>query len=153
MGHFTIRSRLAASPETVWAHAAQPEGIAYELGPFLRMTFPDDVPSIETLPASGERVFRSWILLFGLLPVEYDDLAFEAIEPGRRFLERSSMATQREWVHERIVESAGAGALLEDRLAFRPRLAWTGPIAGALFRAVFSWRHRRLRRRFGGEPA
>ena len=43
--------------------------------------------------------------------VEYDDLSFEAVEPGARFLERSTMGTQRSWEHARTIEAV-PGALL-----------------------------------------
>ena len=49
----------------------------------------------------GERLFRSWILLFGVLPIDYDDITLVSIEPGRGFHERSSMLSMRVWEHER----------------------------------------------------
>jgi ligand-binding SRPBCC domain-containing protein len=100
----------------------------------------------------GERLFRSWLLVFGVLPVDYDDVVLESIDSGRSFNERSSMLTQREWHHDRELEPCTAGTQITDRLAWAPRL----PGAGLIFRVVvprlFRWRHRQLRRRFGGRP-
>ena len=62
---------------------------------------------------------RSWILLGGLLPVDYDDLKLAELEPGRRFLERSRTLTFSVWQHERIVEPEGEGRCrVTDRLGF-----------------------------------
>ncbi|REJ85546.1 MAG: hypothetical protein DWQ36_02875 [Acidobacteria bacterium] len=142
-------SRLAAPSDVVWRHAASPQGVNRELAPFLRMTFPPDFDDLTSSWQPGERLFRAWILLLGILPVEYDDLAFVEVEEGRRFLERSELLTQRIWEHERIVEAAGAGCTLTDRVRFEPRVRWLGPLARRIVAALFAWRHRRLRRLFG----
>ncbi|MCR9096066.1 MAG: hypothetical protein NXI30_17720 [bacterium] len=149
MRTFTAESRVAASRDTVWRHATRPSDLDREFRPFLRMTFP---PQLEDLTAVtlGERICRSWILLFGLIPVEYDDLVFIELEPGRRFLERSTMLTQKRWEHERTFEDDGAGTRVVDRLEFESKVPILEPIQALVFRAVFAWRHYRLRRLFGG---
>ncbi len=150
---FDVVSALATDARTLWRHATSPAGVNAELAPLLRMTFPPDVADLAAVPDPVGRVlFRSRILLFGAIPVEWDDLRFAALEPGRRFLERSTLLTQREWQHERVITTDGAGARLTDRLRFVPRVAALGPFSWAAFRAVFAWRHRRLRGRFGGRP-
>jgi hypothetical protein len=66
-----LESRLSAPPATVWERVSTFEGINHELGPVLRMTAPAAVRSLE--PADivlGERIFRSWVLLFGVLPID-----------------------------------------------------------------------------------
>lgn len=152
MRRLVVASELAAPPEAVWAHAVSPEGVNHELGPWLRMRFPPGASDLARVP-TGTPLGRCWILLGGLLPVEYDDLTLVEVEPGRRFLERSRLLSQRVWEHERCVEATPGGALLTDRLGFVPRLAGLGALHAVLFRAVFRWRHARLRRRFGGRPA
>jgi ligand-binding SRPBCC domain-containing protein len=145
------QSVLAAPPEAVWERVSTFEGINDELGPVLRMTAPASVRSLD--PADvvlGERIFRSWVLLFGVLPIDYDDLTLIALEPGRGFHERSSMLSMRVWEHERTLELDGAaGCRVRDRLSFEPRLPGMGPLLERIVRATFSHRHRRLRRRFG----
>lgn len=147
---FEIASELAAPAAEVWAHATTLAGVNRELWPLARMTHP---PGFETLSEAsvtlGRRLFRSWILFAGVLPVDYDDLTLVELEPGRRFLERSPMATQRLWVHEREVLPRGAGCTVVDRLRFVPRIALLGPLHLVLFRAAFGLRHRNLRRWFG----
>ncbi len=87
-------SVVAAPADVVWGGAVTEEGINYELRPILRMTMPRRLrgEAIDTVPV-GEPLGRAWILLFGLLPVDYDDLTLAERGPGLRFLESSSMLT------------------------------------------------------------
>ena len=147
---FSFSSSLAASPAEIWAHAIRMAGVNRELAPLVRMTHPPQLALLD--PARirpGERVFRSWILLFGVLPIDFDDLTFVEIEPGRRFLERSPMGTQRVWEHERTIDAIAGGARVVDRVRFEPRIAWLGRLQLPLFRTAFALRHRNLRRIFG----
>ncbi len=143
-----FRSDLAASAERVWRHASSPEGINRELAPLLRMTFPRRIRALspESVPI-GKPICRSWILLGRVLPIDRSAVTLVAIEPGRRFLERSPGFSQRSWQHERIVEPLSEGCRVTDELAFEPKraprlVAW---FVGRLFRH----RHRVLRRLFG----
>ena len=141
---------MAAPPDAVWAHVSTFEGINDELRPLVRMTAPASVRALE--PADvvlGERIFRSWVLLFGVLPIDYDDLTLVALEPGRGFHERSRMLSMRIWEHERWLSPDGAGCRVLDRLSFEPRLPGMGPLIARFIRATFRHRHKRLRRRFG----
>ena len=52
----------------------------------------------------GQHLGRSWLLLGGLLPFDYDDITIERVEPGRWFQEDSTMLSQRSWRHHRAVE-------------------------------------------------
>jgi ligand-binding SRPBCC domain-containing protein len=146
---FAFSSRLAAAPETVWAHAMSIRGVNRELFPLARMTCPRDLGRDLTHLPLGRRAFRSWILAAGLVPIDYDDLTFVELEPGRRFLERSSMMSQREWCHERTVEPAECGSILTDRVRFVPRLPALGAVFLPVFRLSFRLRHWNLRRLFG----
>ena len=145
-----VSSRLSAPPEAVWERAMSAAGINDELGPLLRMTVPRGLDELDLATVEPGRLGRSWILLFGLLPVDYDDLGLERVEPGRGFLERSTMLSQRLWEHERTIEpAAGGGCTIADRVAWEPRPPLPGRLLRPLFGAVFRHRHRRLRRRFG----
>jgi len=149
-----ISSHLEASPARVWERVITPEGINDEMRPFLRMTMP---PGIEELKPEnvelGVPIGRSWILLFGLLPFDYDDVTLVRLEPERGFLERSKMLSQRVWEHERTIEPSEGGCTVTDRLSWQPRLG----LSGRPMRPVIAWffrhRHRRLHRYFGGGPA
>jgi len=146
---FEISSELRGAPGTVWEHAISPAGVNRELRPLLRMTFPAHVTDIFASWQPGVRLFRSWILFGGVVPVEYDDLALVAVEPGRRFLERSSLLSQRVWEHERLIDPTPIGCRLTDRVRFAPRLPGLAPLYAFVFRAIFRLRHRNLRRIFG----
>lgn len=150
---FSVSSRLDAPSGSVWDRVTTFEGVNDELMPIMRMTAPRHVRSIDTgSVVLGERLCRSWVLLFGLIPFDYDDVTLVRLDPGRGFLERSPMLSQRFWEHERTIEPAGEdGCVLTDRICFEPRLPLPGPMLRPLLRRIFRHRHRRLRRRFGGE--
>lgn len=151
---FVVSSHVAAPPARVWAHATSMAGVNRELWPLARMTHPAALTTLAPAPeALGRPLFRSWILAGGVLPIDRDDVTFVAFEPGRRFLERSPMLSQREWEHERIVEPAGAGCVVTDRVRFVPRRAILGSVFLPVFRATFRLRHRNLRRLFGDPRA
>lgn len=150
------RSELGVPAETAWAWAISLEEINDELRPWLRMTMPAALRGVELeeLPV-GRSVGRSWILLLGLIPVDYDDLCLEELEPPSRFRERSRTLTFDPWIHERVVEPApGGGCVVIDRLGFElkgplRRLPGGSRLATAIVGFLFSHRHRRLRRRAG----
>ena len=150
-------SRLPAAAADVWARAVTEVGINDELRPLLRMTMPRGLRgrTIDEVEV-GTPLGRSWILLGGLVPVDFDDLRLVEVEPGRRFLERSRTLTFSVWQHERLVEPDGEGRCrITDRLGFelRPALAWlpgSARLARAGVAALFRHRHRRLARRYSG---
>src|SRR4051794_29141808 len=100
-------SHLPRPAQAVWDRAVTEEGINDELRPLLRMTMPAGLRSktVATVPL-GVPLGRSWILLGGLLPVDYDDLLLAELEPGRRFLERSRTLAFSRWEHERVIEAS-----------------------------------------------
>ena len=151
-GEFRVSSRLQAPAAEVWEHVTAFDGVNEELMPLARMTAPRGVTSLRSVDVvPGRRLFRSWILLFGLIPIDFDDLTLIRLDPGRGFLERSPMLSQRAWEHERKVEPEGQAACrVSDRVRFEARLAIPGTLLRPLYLAVFRHRHRRLRRRFGG---
>ena len=149
---FRVASHLAAGADDVWGRVITPAGINHELMPIVRMTVPRGFDGLD--PASvqlGHPIGRSWILLLGVVPIDYDDITLVRLDPGRGFLERSPMLTQREWEHERTIAPDGAaGVLLTDRVRFQPRLPIPARWLRPLYRTVFRHRHRRLRAEFGG---
>jgi ligand-binding SRPBCC domain-containing protein len=149
---FTISSRLAASAEQVWAHASTFAGVNRELWPPIRMTYPSEMGRLtpEAIPL-GRRAFRSWILLFGFIPIEFDDFTLVELEPGRGFYEVSRLLTIQEWRHRRTIAPDGDACLVRDEIALVPRWRWLGRPLLAVYSQVFRLRHRRLRRLFGTE--
>ncbi len=65
----TFESRLSVTPEEAWNWMTSAKGISTELSPILKMTMPkalSRLSDVEFVP--GRRLFRSWTLLFGVLP-------------------------------------------------------------------------------------
>ena len=151
--NFTVSSKLSAAPDTVWQHAISPSGVNREFQPLLRMTFPAGASDISRNWEPGKRLFRSWILFAGIFPLECDNIVFEEVEPGHRFLERSSMLTQRVWEHERVIEPCSQGCRVSDRVCFESRLKSLEWFFLPVFKATFRWRHRKLLGLFGAQAA
>lgn len=150
-GAIVTRSLLRATQDEVWAHVSSARGINQEFWPLLRMTAPRRVRE-QGLGAVqvGERVCRSWVLLLGVLPVDYDDITLVRLDPPRGFLERSKMLSQRTWEHERAIEPCADGCTITDRIRYEPRVPLPDSAFRALYALIFRLRHRRLRQRFGG---
>jgi hypothetical protein len=145
-----VGSTLDAAPAEVAAWALSAAGINDEMAPWLRMTVPRGADGLDVHSLRPGPVGRSWLLAFGLVPVDYDEIGLVRIDPAGGFLERSTMLSQRSWEHERTIEAGGMGTVLVDRIAWEPRPPLPGALLRPLFAAVFRHRHRRLRRRFGG---
>ena len=142
-------SELPVPPDVVWGRVVSLEGINHELGPWMRMTAPAGAElSLESVPL-GRRWFRSWILLLGVIPFDYDDLCIERLDPPHGFLERSKMLSASVWEHERTIEPVGpSGARITDRVSFVPRMGFAARLHRLVIVATFRHRHRRLRRYF-----
>jgi hypothetical protein len=148
---FRVASSLRAAPAAVWERAMSAEGINAELGPLLRMTVPRGLESLDLHGLEPGPLGRSWLLLFGVIPIDYDEIGLVRIEPGHGFLERSTMLSQRLWEHERTIEAEEeGGTTISDRLAWEPRLPLPGHLLRPAIATVFRHRHKQLRRHFGG---
>jgi len=116
----------------------------------MRMTVPQRLRAVTLDEVElGVRICRSWVLLLGVIPFEYDDLVLVERGPGLRFVERSSTLMAQMWQHERKVVPRGSSCELTDRVVadLRPTAARV-PVAAVLFqrvvRTIFAHRHRRL---------
>ena len=142
-----FRSRLDAPAEVVWHAATSLSDINDELGPLLRLRGPAGLETIGDL-AGHEGTVRAGLWLFGIVPIDRMLVQLETIEAAR-FVERSRLVSMRTWRHDRRVEPAERGCLLEDRLTLEPRLWGTGWLLRLFVRRLFIHRHRRLRHRYG----
>ncbi len=149
MDSFRCHTRIMASHQRVWARLVTPAGINDEFFPYLRMILPASLRErgIGDAPL-GAPLGASWLLLFGLLPLDIDFLCLVEFEPGRRFLERSTMLSMRVWQHERLVAPVAEGCVVEDRIGFELRwpFAWLRPVLLRVLPALFAHRQRRLKR-------
>lgn len=146
-----VRSSIVDAPRAqVWERVVTPEGVAHEFGPLLTMAFPSALAhrSINDVPV-GQPLGRAWIRLFGVIPVEFDDLVIAEREAPRFFRESSSLGSCRVWEHRRELEQLPDGSTrVTDTLRAEPRALLPGAIVRRVVGALFSHRHRRLARGF-----
>ena len=146
----TRRSLLAAPPEEVWERIVSVRWINAELMPIVRMTFPPDRLRVDALePAHGQPVFRSVLLLFGVLPIDVHTCTVFDLSPGRGFVEQSSSLVQRVWLHQRRLQAVPGGTELTDQIEYACRLPGLAAMLRPALAGVFGHRHRQLRRHFG----
>lgn len=148
-----FESKLYAPAERVWGWIISVKGISAEMWPFFRMTKPKGIQSLQDLQISpGVRMFRSYVFLFGFLPIDYSDMTLIELKKGQGFIEQSPMGSMRLWRHERhIVPSPedSRAVLLIDDLTFSPRVAKR--LIGRFIRRVFIHRHEVIRKNFNPE--
>jgi len=152
MAVFEQTSVIAAPADLVWARVTTPEGINDETSPWMSMRMPRRARdlTIDTLPLNTV-LGRAWILLFGLIPVDYDRLSIVELEPGRYFHEKSTMASMRRWEHERrLVSLDDSTTRVTDRITLETRVPGLSRLMARLLLAFFGHRHRRLARHFSG---
>lgn len=156
LSEVAVSTELAILPEPLWESVCRLDGVNRELAPWLRMTAPRGLEGATLADLEpGEPAGRCRLLLFGLVPVDYDDLTIAEVDPPHRFLERSRMLTIDPWEHERTIEPSGpAASVLTDRLRFRLRrplraVPGTDRLAVAVVGALFRHRHRRLAKLYG----
>ncbi len=146
-----FRSRLTASADAVWEWLTSVRGITTELRPILSMTAPSRIRSLSSVEfRPGARLFRSYVFLFCVLPIDYSDLTLLELRHGVGFVEESPMGSMRLWRHERWIETErdSDALLLTDKLTFEPRLA--RPLVTWFIKKVFEHRHAILRSHLGG---
>lgn len=144
---FSISSELHASKEQVWRDIFDMKKINEELFPLARMTYPKDINWIH--PVETKQVlFGSWILLFGVLPVDQHFLRFEEVKEGTGFHEYSYSIMHHFWRHQRNLETKGQKTILTDEVEFAPQAPALGLLMKAMYKLVFRNRHRQLRKRY-----
>jgi len=151
-----FESRLRAPPERVWEWITSIRGISAEMWPFFRMTVPRGILSLNDVDIRlGVRMFRSYVFLFGVLPIDYSDMTLMELKIGEGFTEQSPMGSMKLWRHERQIvpcPSDPKTVLLVDLLTFRPRMAKR--LVGWFIRRVFVHRHEVLKANLSGaQPA
>ncbi|HET6949430.1 MAG TPA: hypothetical protein VFI47_03585 [Acidimicrobiales bacterium] len=135
----------------VWAVVSTMAGVNAELAPYVRMTHPRHLQSLDDHPVPmGEVAFHSWLLAGRVLPFDRHALCLEAVIDGEGFDEESTSWMQRRWRHERRLVDEGDGTCtVTDHLVVEPRLGVLRPLAARVVRFLFEHRHRRLVQRFG----
>lgn len=115
--------------------------------PLLAMTAPAGIDRLTDVPMTpGRPLFRSRLLLGGVIPAGTSALTLVSLDPGSGFVERSPMTGMAHWQHERRVVASGTGCTVTDTLTFEPR--YLPRLTAWLIALFFHHRHRRLRRVF-----
>lgn len=100
---------------------------------------------------AGRPAGRAWILLGGVIPVEYDDLVMVEVREPHYFQERSTLGSCRVWEHRRELEELPDGSTrVTEILRAEPRALVPTALVRMIVGALFTHRHRRLARAFGG---
>jgi ligand-binding SRPBCC domain-containing protein len=149
-GHVRVSTLVPAPCDVVWSRITTPEGVNDELRPLIRMTVPRALngATIADIEA-GTHLGRSWLMLLGIVPFDYDDIHLAELTPGRGFFEDSQMFLLRPWQHRRTLDPDGDGCIVTDELTFRlrgllARIPGLLPLVEAIVRRLFRHRHRRL---------
>ncbi len=150
MIQLSFNSQLHCSRQTAWDWITSVEGISRELHPLIRMSVPGNIHNLADVKVQpGTRLFRSYLFLFGVLPMDFSDLTLVDFNPLCSFKEQSPMGSMKLWIHERFLVDATDGSgdiILSDRLTFQPRFA-SGFVAWFVNK-LFTHRHEVLRRTF-----
>lgn len=141
-----FESKLKATPEQVWARITSIDGLTSEMWPIFTMTAPKGIRTLDDIYVKADKIlFRSWILLGGILPIDFTDLRLKRLEPGKGFVEESNMGSMKYWRHERKIVPAEQGySLLIDELTFEPR--YFKSLSAGTIKFFFSHRHKNLRK-------
>ena len=145
-----FESKLRTDREKLWTWISSVKGISKELWPLVKMTVPPEVLSIENLPFKpGVKVFRSYLLLGGLIPFDYWDLTLTELTANYGFVENSTIGLMQHWRYERIISEHPTDTqmmILTDQMEFAPRFA---PRMTEYFvKKLFEHRHKVLQNGF-----
>jgi ligand-binding SRPBCC domain-containing protein len=142
-----LESQVPRSPAELWEWSTSVRGVEAEMGPILKLDFPQGMTHI---PRDGSGLGRPLgncrFLLFGVVPVDLSRLTFTEMEPGRRFVEQSPLLSMKRWRHERIIAPGPGGTRVVDRLEFTPRFA--SPVVAWFIERFFRHRHAVLKKHY-----
>lgn len=149
-GQYFSRSSTLAIPAEDFLAALNFAGVNFELGPWVQMSAPADWVSqgITAWPVDTH-LFSSWITLFGLLPIDRHHFRLRGVDPASGFVECSQSWNNSYWHHARRIEALPQGCRVTDTVHYRSRLPGLGWLLKPVYRVVFAWRHRQLRKKFG----
>ena len=120
------------------------KGVNSELWPYLKMTAPNNwyEKSIKEWPIN-QYLFRSKVLLFGILPVDIHRFKFDSVS-NTGFKESSVSLLNSLWCHERTVVSNGSNTSVKDAVYYQSRCGLLGVLIKPAYKLIFKHRHKRL---------
>lgn len=142
---FLVSSRLSVQPDKFWGEQSIAT-VNVELSPWIYMSAPAAWQSLRLKEWDGSgQLFRSWVLLFGLIPVDCHTFGTIDLSQHMKFVERSSSLFNNIWQHERIAKTVPGGGEVIDKVSFTPRVRWLSPVLRTIYVLVFQHRHAKLR--------
>jgi hypothetical protein len=148
-----IQSDLAVGPDEFLSQCCL-QTVNWELAPIVKMTAPSRWQNSRIADWEvGGPLFKSWILLFGVLPVDRHSFRLRKPTFDRGFDECSSSWMNRAWNHRREIRANDLGCTVVDRVEVASRVPLFAPLLMPIYRLIFRHRHSRLRRKFGGPAA
>lgn len=150
---FKVSSNLKISPEDVRGLLAM-KGVNKELSPLIRMTAPSEWASRPIFEwPTGKVLFSSWVLLFGIFPIDRHTFFFQSIDRQRGFAEASSSLINKLWHHRRDIARNGGSCRVTDTIEFQCRLPVLAYVLAPVYRFIFKHRHQVLRSYYGGSAS
>jgi hypothetical protein len=147
---FTFSSKLPVPAEQVLA-TLNMVGVNAELYPLVKMTAPNCFAECSILGwPQRQQLFKSWVLLFGIVPIDHHSFYFDTINPEEGFSESSSSTTNAIWSHERKITPQPTGCCVIDTVRYKSRLPFIDVILKPAYKLVFWRRHQNLRSKYGG---
>ncbi len=142
---FKVQSSILLNCSDVWNIITTMEQVNNELYPFARMTYPINKNHFcKLIETPNKKIFTSWILLFGFLPIDIHFFKLEKLEEGKAFYENSSSIMHKYWKHTRLLIAENKNTILIDEVHFSPRVPLLGAILFPIYKKIFSNRHRQL---------
>ncbi len=147
MIEFEYSSELKIDAEILRKDAFTMKGVNFELFPLVKMTSPTHYSDKSILEwPKNQRVFTSILLLGGIVPIDYHDFTFVALELDG-FEECSNTLMNKEWKHKRTIIDSGGASLVVDKVSYRSRVSFVGLLMKSIYKFIFKHRHKRLRRK------
>ena len=148
-----VQSDLAIEPDAFLSQCCL-RTVNWELAPIVKMTAPRHWQRSRIVDWEvGGELFKSWILLFGLLPVDRHAFRLRKAAFDRGFDECSSSWMNKAWNHRREIRERGGGCTVVDRVEVVSRVPLLLPLLFPIYRLIFRHRHGRLRKKFGAGAA
>ncbi len=153
MPSFFFASDLPVPSDAILATLTM-RGVNAELSPLVRMTAAHAYAAQSILEwPTRQKLFDSWILLFGFLPIDRHSFYFDAINSSEGFSEQSSSWMNKYWNHARKVTSQGTGCRVTDTVSYKSRIPLMDILLKPTYQLVFWVRHKNLRRRYAGRAS
>lgn len=149
MPKFGMEVSLPVSPDQLSSDLLFMSGVNYELAPILKMSAPEKwaAKPISEWPVN-QGIFASKILLFGFIPIDLHRFSFLSVNL-MGFKESSTSLLNSLWSHERTISANGSGATVTDVVYYKSKLGLIGYLFKPLYQSIFTYRHKRLRQKYG----